>query len=108
MPAEEAPVATPAGAARTRPAPGRGLVRAGLITYAFSSLTLVSNLVSGIVSARALGPDGRGVTVALSAVSQLAGFLFAMGVAQSLSYFIARPPDHGTAASRPGCSCCCR
>jgi O-antigen/teichoic acid export membrane protein len=73
----------------------RGLVRAGIVTYLFSALTLVANLVSGIVSARALGPDGRGVAVALTTVSQLAGFLFAMGVAQSLSYFIARRPQDG-------------
>jgi O-antigen/teichoic acid export membrane protein len=73
----------------------RGLVRAGIVTYLFSALTLVANLVSGVISARALGPDGRGVTVALTTVSQLAGFLFALGVAQSLSYFIARRPQDG-------------
>jgi O-antigen/teichoic acid export membrane protein len=73
----------------------RGLVRAGIVTYLFSGLTLIANLVSGIVSARALGPDGRGVAVALTTVAQLAGFLFALGVAQSLSYFIARHPQDG-------------
>ena len=66
-----------------------------MVTYLFSALTLVANLVTGIVTARALGPDGRGVTVALATVSQLAGFLFAMGVAQSLSYYIARRPEDG-------------
>lgn len=73
----------------------RDLVRAGVVTYAFSGLTLIANLVSGIVIARALGPSGRGITVALVTVTQLAGFLFAMGVAQSLSYFIARHPSDG-------------
>ena len=73
----------------------RGLVRAGIVTYVFSALALVANLVSGVVIARALGPDGRGISVALVTVSQLAGFLFAMGVAQSLSYFIARRPEDG-------------
>jgi O-antigen/teichoic acid export membrane protein len=73
----------------------RGLVRAGLVTYVFSALTLVANLVTGIVSARALGPDGRGIAAALTTVIQLAGFVFAMGVAQSLSYFIARRPQDG-------------
>jgi O-antigen/teichoic acid export membrane protein len=72
-----------------------GLARAGLVTYLFSALTLVANLVSGIVIARALGPDGRGITVALATVAQLAGFLFAMGVAVSLSYYIARRPEDG-------------
>jgi O-antigen/teichoic acid export membrane protein len=71
----------------------RGLVRAGIVTYLFSGLTLVANLVTGIVVARALGPNGRGVIVALVTVSQLAGFLFSAGVAQSLSYFIARQPQ---------------
>jgi O-antigen/teichoic acid export membrane protein len=85
--------ALPAGALRRLLS--RGLVRAGIVTYVFSGLTLVANLVTGIVTARALGPDGRGVTVALLTVSQLAGFLFAMGVAQSLSYFIARRPQDG-------------
>jgi O-antigen/teichoic acid export membrane protein len=73
----------------------RGLVRAGLVTYLFAGLTLVANLVTGIVTARALGPSGRGVIVALITINQLMGFLFAMGVAQSLSYFIARRPQDG-------------
>src|SRR5947209_3729393 len=72
-----------------------GLLRAGVQTYAFSALILVANLVSGVVSARALGPSGRGITSALVALTQLAGFLFAMGAAQSLSYFIARQPEQG-------------
>ena len=67
------------------------------MTYAFSALTLLAHLVSGVVTARALGPSGRGVTVALTTLSQLAGFLFAMGVAQSLSYYIARRPADGPA-----------
>jgi O-antigen/teichoic acid export membrane protein len=91
-PGREAP---PPGAVRRLLA--RGLVRAGIVTYAFSGLTVVAYLVSGVVSARALGPDGRGVAVALVTVAQLAGFLFAMGVARSLSYFIARRPADGPA-----------
>jgi O-antigen/teichoic acid export membrane protein len=75
----------------------RRLVRAGVTTYIFSALTLLAHLVSGVVTARALGPSGRGVTVALTTLSQLAGFLFAMGVAQSLSYYIARRPEDGPA-----------
>ena len=75
----------------------RRLVRAGVTTYLFSALTLAAHLVSGVVTARALGPSGRGVTVALTTLSQLAGFLFAMGVAQSLSYYIARRPEDGPA-----------
>lgn len=74
---------------------GAGLARHGAITYVYSVLGLFANLVTGVVSARALGPDGRGVTVALSAFTQLIGFFFAMGAAQGLSYFIAREPSQG-------------
>lgn len=69
-----------------------GFMRASLVTYAFSALTLIANLTTGVVSARALGPSGRGVTVALVTITQLGGFFFSMGAAQSLSYFIARAP----------------
>jgi O-antigen/teichoic acid export membrane protein len=92
MPADEA---TDVSHGPLRRLLSRGLVRAGIVTYAFSALTLVANLVAGIVTARALGPDGRGIAVALVTVTQLAGFLFAMGVAQSLSYYIARRPEDG-------------
>jgi O-antigen/teichoic acid export membrane protein len=90
---DAARAALPPGIARRLAA--HGLLRAGLITYVFSSLTLVSNLVTGVVMARALGPSGRGVTFALVTVSQLAGFLFAAGVAQSLAYHLARRPQDG-------------
>jgi O-antigen/teichoic acid export membrane protein len=73
----------------------RDLVRAGAVTYVFSGLTLVANLITGIVVARGLGPHGRGITIALATVAQLAGFVFAGGAAQSLSYFIARRPEDG-------------
>jgi O-antigen/teichoic acid export membrane protein len=73
----------------------RTLVRAGLVTYLFSALTLVANLVTGIVTARALGPSGRGIAAALQAATQFPAFLFSLGVAQSLSYFIARRPQDG-------------
>jgi O-antigen/teichoic acid export membrane protein len=70
-------------------------VRAGIVTYLFAGLTLVASLVTGVVMARALGPEGRGVAFALVTVAQLAGFVFSMGVAQSLSFFIARDPRDG-------------
>ena len=85
---------SPAAAALRRVL-SRRLVRAGIVTYVFSGFALVANLVTGIVVARALGPDGRGVIVALVTVTQLAGFLFSAGAAQSLSYFIARRPEDG-------------
>ena len=49
--------------------------------------------MSGVVTARGLGAQGRGVTVSLQTIAQLSGFFFAMGAAQSLSYFIGRRPE---------------
>jgi O-antigen/teichoic acid export membrane protein len=48
-----------------------------------------------VFSARALGPQGRGITVGLSAFTQLVGFFFAMGASQSLSYFIGQRIEDG-------------
>ncbi len=92
--------AEPAAHGQARPGPvrrllSRGLVRAGIVTYAFSGVTLVAYLFSGVISARALGPDGRGITAALTQVIQLAAFVFAMGASRSLSYFIARRREDG-------------
>jgi O-antigen/teichoic acid export membrane protein len=90
----------PAAHGQARPGPlrrllARGLVRAGVVTYVFSGVTMVTYLVSGVILARALGPDGRGITAALTQVIQLAAFVFAMGASRSLSYFIARRPEDG-------------
>jgi O-antigen/teichoic acid export membrane protein len=90
----DVPLGTPSPGIVRRLA-SRRLVRAGLVTYLFAGLTLVANLTTGVVMARALGPDGRGVAVALVTVTQLAGYLFAMGAGQSLSYYIARRPQDG-------------
>jgi O-antigen/teichoic acid export membrane protein len=94
MPADDVAEAPPEGGG-LRQLLSRDLVRAGIVTYVLSGVTLMANLVTGVVTARALGPDGRGISVALVTVTQLAGFLFAAGVAQSLSYFIARRPEDG-------------
>ena len=49
------------------------LARAGIQTYALSVAALVANLVSGIVIARALAPDGRGEAVAIAMLAQNVG-----------------------------------
>jgi O-antigen/teichoic acid export membrane protein len=69
------------------------LLRVGLGGYLATSLILVANLVTGIVIARALGPDGRGVTVVIVMVTQLAGFVAEIGASASLSYHAAREPE---------------
>ncbi len=95
---DEGPLRPAEKATRTglvRRAWSHGLVRAGLLTYLLSALTLAANLVNGIVTARGLGPQGRGIAVALATIVLLSGFFFAMGAAQSVSYFLARRPQDG-------------
>jgi O-antigen/teichoic acid export membrane protein len=70
----------------------RELVRAGIHTYVFSGLTLGANLVSGVVTARALAPAGRGESVAISTLTQTLGFVFACGCIHAVSYRYAREP----------------
>jgi enterobacterial common antigen flippase len=61
----------------------------------FDALMLVTNLATGIIVARALGPDGRGEIAALLLIVQLAGWLFALGCTEAIAYRQARRPDEG-------------
>jgi O-antigen/teichoic acid export membrane protein len=77
------------------------LVRAGLASYAFTFAILVSNLLGGIIAARALAPDGRGASVAIVMVMQLGGVVASVGAVTTLAYHAAREPHnagrlHGT------------
>lgn len=71
------------------------LARAGLHTSLFAALTLAANLVSGIATARGLGPDGRGESVAIAVLAQTVGLVFTLGCAHALSYRFAREPSAG-------------
>lgn len=64
-------------------------------SYAFSSLTLVANLVNGVLVARALGPSGRGEAIAIAMLAMNVGMLAAFGCGQATSYRFAREPASG-------------
>jgi O-antigen/teichoic acid export membrane protein len=93
-----APSAEPQGSdepAGLRSLLSRDFIRVGMHTYAFAFLTLGANFASGVVTARALAPAGRGQAVAISMLAQNLGFLFAVGCIHAVSYRYAREP--GTA-----------
>jgi O-antigen/teichoic acid export membrane protein len=71
----------------------RDFVRAGVHTYAFAGLTLVANLVSGVITARALLPAGRGEAAAILVLAQNLGFVFAFGCIHAVSYRYAKEPS---------------
>ena len=72
-----------------------GLTRAGALTYGFNVLILVTNLVSGVLTARVLGTTGRGELVAILTIGGMLGWAFAMGGQQAASYHQARHPADG-------------
>jgi O-antigen/teichoic acid export membrane protein len=71
----------------------REFVRVGIHTYAFAVLTLGANFVSGVVTARALAPAGRGEAVAIAMLIQNIAFIFALGCVHAVSYRYAREPE---------------
>ena len=65
------------------------------LTFASNAVALAANLLTGILVARALGPQGRGELTAIMILPQLLGWVFAMGCGQAVSYRLARAPDDG-------------
>jgi O-antigen/teichoic acid export membrane protein len=66
-----------------------------LAPIGFDAAILVTNLATGIIVARALGPSGRGELAATLLVAQVATWLFSMGSAEAVSYHLSRKPEDG-------------
>ncbi len=66
-----------------------------LAPMGFDAAILITNLATGIIVARALGPTGRGELAATLLVTQIAAWLFSMGSSEALSYGQARKPEQG-------------
>src|SRR5438552_11198443 len=87
------PTAVPCRPVSIRSWLSREFVRVGIHTYAFAVLTLGANFVSGVVTARALAPAGRGEAVAIAMLIQNIAFIFALGCVHAVSYRYAREPE---------------
>jgi O-antigen/teichoic acid export membrane protein len=68
-------------------------VRAGLLTMVASAATLVLNLITGILIARVLGPDGRGAITAVIAAPPIFSWIFEMGGGSAAVYYQSRFPN---------------
>jgi O-antigen/teichoic acid export membrane protein len=66
--------------------------RQGALTVVFSGLTLATNMVTGVLVARALGPSGRGELIAVLTATQMMGWAFAFGCSEATAY---RESRHG-------------
>ena len=67
--------------------------RQGALTFLFSALTLGTNLLTGVVIARALGVSGRGELTAILTVTQMVGWAFGLGCSEAAAYHHARNRD---------------
>ncbi|WP_207457438.1 oligosaccharide flippase family protein [Azospirillum sp. SYSU D00513] len=85
--------------AATSPAPRTqgNFARDGAATIAMTLLTLSVGLLTGMLIARTLGPEGRGALTAVLTVPQVLGWLFGMGCGKAVTYFLSRD---GTIAGR--------
>src|SRR2546421_7539907 len=70
-----------------------GLARETAITFGFSGLILLTNLVTGVIIARDLGPSGRGELAAITNTAAWIGVLFVLGCREAVSYHQARHPE---------------
>jgi O-antigen/teichoic acid export membrane protein len=73
--------------------------RAGAVTVVLSVLGLATNLVTGVVVARALGLAGRGELVAILTLTQMVGWTFGLGCNEAAAYHLARNRDDGGVVS---------
>lgn len=64
-----------------------------LAPLSVDALILVTNLATGIIVARALGPSGRGELAATLLISQIVAWGLNMGATQAISYHHARHPE---------------
>lgn len=73
-------------------AAGRRAVRATLGTSAVNLLVLGLNLGTGLITARLLGPEGRGELVAMVLWPQFLASLLTLGLPQALTFSLIRHP----------------
>ena len=71
--------------------------RQGALSFVQTTVTLALNLVTGILIARLLGPDGRGEFTAVIVAVPLLGWVFEMGCRQAVTYHHAKHPKDGPA-----------
>lgn len=74
-----------------------GLGRHGALTVAVTVATLCVNLITGVLLARVLGPEGRGEITAIFAAVPIVGWLFSVGCRQAVTYHHSKRPQDGGA-----------
>lgn len=73
----------------------RNFAKDGATAVVITAMTLAVNMLSGIMVARALGPDGRGALTAVITAPPVLGWLLAMGCGKAVTFFLTRNPTLG-------------
>lgn len=73
----------------------RSFARDGVATILVTAATMGLGLLTGVLVARTLGPDGRGALTAVLTTAQLLGWLFGMGCGKAVTYALSRDPRAG-------------
>ncbi|CAO3432795.1 oligosaccharide flippase family protein [Azospirillum endophyticum] len=67
-----------------------GFARHGVATVLVTAATMALGLLTGILVARSIGPEGRGALTAVLTTVQMLGWLFAMGCGKAVTYTLSR------------------
>ena len=78
-----------------RAVPLRGGVAATVQTVMVNVLVLGLNFGTGVITARALGPDGRGVKAAMQMWPRIMAIGLTLGLPTALLYNLRRYPERG-------------
>jgi len=71
----------------------RGIRSRILAPFTFDALIIATNLVTGVIVARALGPDGRGEIAAILVLVFTATWLFSLGSTEAIGFRQSRSPE---------------
>lgn len=77
---------------RKAAAKGGSFARHGVTTVLVTAATMALGLLTGILVARTIGPEGRGALTAVLTTIQMLGWLFGMGCGKAVTYALSR--DH--------------
>jgi O-antigen/teichoic acid export membrane protein len=72
-----------------------GIRKRVLGPFFFDGSILVTNMITGIIVARSLGPAGRGELAAILILMQTGSWIFSLGGIEAIAFHQARHPQHG-------------
>src|SRR5690554_5326504 len=72
---------------------GKGLFNETVKTMVFSMAIIMINMVTGMITARMLGPEGRGVLASVMVWPQFLSFATTFGLSSALLFHVKKTPE---------------